>query len=391
MTDIVVNTVLWFMNHRMKLMTKDDICKVISDFFDCKEVKGAKEDLYKNVPESVRPSQLKRFHNKLGSDKEKSAAHASDIYILLQALQNDSSFSGLTFATVSCQFPPLDIGCIDAVALYADVLSLKRDMRVIKTKSEEAETNIDKLKVENANLSKMTAEIKIDKDAAALDADNFAQSLQDLKLLVETSQKSLKLHLDCPGSSDSAVETGGLTSQISSSNESRPTYASQASKGLIIPVPNLKSCQSLSPSAQREEVAQKSESSNDWKTVAKKHHRPALKLGKRLSSSIKTVAPLHKPAEVFLSRLSPETSEENLVTYVNSQFKSVTNVTCNKLNTKYPDYSSFKLSIHGISFKDSVDPDNWPQGTLVKRFFSSNSNRNLPDGSSTTANSTPQS
>ena len=124
MSEVVVNNILWFMSHRMKLMPMENLSKVVSDYFHCDEVKEAKQLLYDKIPEPVRPQNLKKFIHRQGSGKDKSAAaaNASDIYILLQTIENESTFSAPIFATVSCQFPLLDIGCVDVVALHTYVL-----------------------------------------------------------------------------------------------------------------------------------------------------------------------------------------------------------------------------------------------------------------------------
>ena len=44
-------------------------------------------------------------------------------------------------------------------------------------------------------------------------------------------------------------------------------------------------------------------------------------------------------------------------------------ITCEKLKTKWETYASFKISMTGISFKDSLDKQNWPEGIFVKRFY----------------------
>ena len=41
MSEVMVNTILWFMSHRMKLMPMEDLSKVVSDYFRCEEVKEA--------------------------------------------------------------------------------------------------------------------------------------------------------------------------------------------------------------------------------------------------------------------------------------------------------------------------------------------------------------
>ena len=46
-----------------------------------------------------------------------------------------------------------------------------------------------------------------------------------------------------------------------------------------------------------------------------------------------------------------------------------TSITCTQLKSKFGSYSSFHLTIQGISFSDSINPNNWPEGKLVKRFY----------------------
>ena len=181
MSEVVVSTILWFVSHRMKLMLMEDLSKVVSDYFRCNKVKEAKQLLYDKVPESVRPQNLKRFIHRQGSGKDKSAAAAtaSDIYILLQTIENESTFSAPIFGTVSCQFPPLDIICVDAVALYTDVLELKREMKHLRMKNEEAVREVDALKMDSTAINRKMEQVQLNKATAPLEAGRLVQSLQD--------------------------------------------------------------------------------------------------------------------------------------------------------------------------------------------------------------------
>ena len=51
-----------------------------------------------------------------------------------------------------------------------------------------------------------------------------------------------------------------------------------------------------------------------------------------------------KPAEVFVSRLHTDTSEEDIKKYVTSQFKNASNVECEKLKTRFDTYNSFRVT-----------------------------------------------
>lgn len=126
---------------------------------------------------------------------------------------------------------------------------------------------------------------------------------------------------------------------------------------------------------------------SNWQVKTKKKRKP--KLGKKEDSSLKVVKHFSKPAEIFISRLEPNTTEAQLNSFVQSQFMYASSVSCNKLKTKFDSYSSFHVSLTGVSFADALILDNWPAGALVKRFYApNNSNSSSSDNSdsqSTTA------
>jgi hypothetical protein len=70
---------------------------------------------------------------------------------------------------------------------------------------------------------------------------------------------------------------------------------------------------------------------------------------------------------VFVTRLLPKTSADNIQNYVLRQtglkLKSI------KLCTKYETYSSFHIKCEKRVFSDLLNPEIWPEGTLVKPFF----------------------
>ena len=87
-------------------------------------------------------------------------------------------------------------------------------------------------------------------------------------------------------------------------------------------------------------------------------------------TDIKSVKPVLKPAIVFISRLDPSTKEKDIENFAKDQFNGLSKVICEKLITKYGTYNSFKVYLYGVTFKDSLNTDNWHEGILVKRFYS---------------------
>ena len=110
---------------------------------------------------------------------------------------------------------------------------------------------------------------------------------------------------------------------------------------------------------------------SQWKTV-KKQRRPFI--GKKIfidnAFNIKAVTKSIKPIKIFLSRLDPETTEDDLQQDSSSQFKAASHITCEKLSTKFPSYSSFRIILTSISYSDGLNVENWLLGIPVKKFCS---------------------
>ena len=72
-------------------------------------------------------------------------------------------------------------------------------------------------------------------------------------------------------------------------------------------------------------------------------------------TDIESVKLVLKPAIVFISRLDPNTKEKDIEKFAKNQFNGLSKVICEKLITKYDTYNSFKVPLHGVTFKDSLN------------------------------------
>ena len=116
-----------------------------------------------------------------------------------------------------------------------------------------------------------------------------------------------------------------------------------------------------------------SKDEDGFKTFVKRKRPP--KIGKKTTSSLKAVKPLHKALDIFVTRLHPSTSEEEIAQFVKSQFVDAKEVSCSSLKTRHNSYASFKISFSGVLFKNCLDAENWPEGVLVKRYYPPNSEK----------------
>lgn len=69
---------------------------------------------------------------------------------------------------------------------------------------------------------------------------------------------------------------------------------------------------------------------------------------------------------VFISRCSPETTVDNIVKYFSDENIEVSK--CEKLKTRYDDYSSFKVCVPVTQFEKVLTSGFWPRGVFVKEF-----------------------
>lgn len=380
----MVNTVLWFMYHRMKLMTMEDLVKVVADFYhdDEKLIEEAKQILYDNIPERLRPQSLRRNIRRQGNSKDKAMANAGDIYALLQAMQTDSTLSTFKFATVSCQFPSMEIGSIDAVSLYTDVLSLKTEMKMMKVQNEETKKDVDILKNGRLEILSKVDEITKDNHGFVLATDDFSQTIENLKENIAAIQEALKVNDGFISNAGSSAKINNTGKQKSVELTSMPTFADKIQQSLN------SASQSLSNNVATQPPYDQKNYDNDlpFRTVTKRR-KQAPKIGKKLESAIKTVKPLPKLFEIFVTRFDPSTSADELTKFVKTQFENASAVACTQLVTKYQSYASFKVAIRGIPIKECLNVERWPEGVLVKKFFSSPERKNSDKATSSAQNS----
>ena len=78
---------------------------------------------------------------------------------------------------------------------------------------------------------------------------------------------------------------------------------------------------------------------------------------------------MSKPTEIFATRFQTDITESDIKSYITSEFSDAESISIEKLKTKYSTYFSFKTSIIGVSLKDALNKESWPEGIFVKRFY----------------------
>ena len=75
-----------------------------------------------------------------------------------------------------------------------------------------------------------------------------------------------------------------------------------------------------------------------------------------------------RPFNLFISRVSPDTTSDDIMYHARRLVPNA-NIECVPLNTRFPTYKSFKLTVVTESIDRLLDPSNWPTGILVRKSF----------------------
>lgn len=76
---------------------------------------------------------------------------------------------------------------------------------------------------------------------------------------------------------------------------------------------------------------------------------------------------VHKCVDLHICMLHPSTTANDLEDYLRPSFPEVS---CEAVTPRYPEkYSSFKVRLFDSNFKKAMNPAEWPEGVLIRKFF----------------------
>jgi hypothetical protein len=101
-------------------------------------------------------------------------------------------------------------------------------------------------------------------------------------------------------------------------------------------------------------------------TVGPRKKKPVV-IGTGRSTSLRGVKSTPATAAVFVTRLAPGTTEDDICDYVRSVFG--VDACSEQLRTRYNTYASFKVVVKVKHIVKLMDPVLWPEEVLVRKFF----------------------
>ena len=91
-------------------------------------------------------------------------------------------------------------------------------------------------------------------------------------------------------------------------------------------------------------------------------------IGVRKNSDVKRNIVQKRYISLFVSRLSPESTCDDVTSFVKQSLKT-SDVQCEKVAQRYSGHSSIKVDIRIDHTKDVFDPENWPDELLIRWYF----------------------
>ena len=309
---------LCFMSQKRNVMAVDDIVKICGDFYTEDEIMNARALLEQSLPE--------RLSRRQGPNKCRVT-----LVDLLKTLNDPNSALPMFYASDISRLPPVSASHCDVSAILAELQQLRAEVRSLCHLSEEVSVlrqEVSVLRQEMVPLRQLKAEVdEVRKDVSALsaDVDNFPP-------------------LPGPAATTEAVTTGATSTQ-------RKLFADHA---LLL----RNSGMSQQKSKRNRSPVVGSSSSNDRVSAV---------------STVHTI-------DIFISRLHPQTTMADVkecVDVIKGDEISVDNVECEKLKARYEHlYASFyvKVQVKSSEMKRALElfmcEKSWPNGVLVRRYFS---------------------
>ena len=324
-TAFEVIELLCYLQQKSKILTGDDLVHLCADFYTLEEVENARVILKNHVT----PTRL----GKLKGKDVKDVARRTVAMLLKVCLDKSVMLPKFTALNLA-RLPPVSVEHIDVSALMQEICALRQEVRTFASVRDE----MKELRQCMHELTERT------------ERSTMGQSTQS------TSHSEIEGHAAPEATIRYEQSTGQLQVEESGSTAAGVLRHAVRSGALA-------------------HIGNQRKKNSDSRTI----------VGKATPSQRSQLKSASNPRkiELFMSRLCPDATEsivcesvsKTLSDHTNDSNLSVSKVNCVKLETKYDTYASFHVSVivnadqFNSILKCLMDPDMWPLGIIVRRFF----------------------
>jgi hypothetical protein len=398
-----IDELLCFMQNKMRSLPVDNVIKLCLDFYSPEQIESSKLKLYTHT-ESCRDSRS-RFIKRIGDRKSKD--NLQDIVKVLLSLELEDIPSYL--AQDLSRIPPLSAFDNDIIALHRDIEMIKSNLAIVKDchkdvtvikqdlnelrqvqshtfttqcRSASSGTQTDlgvatSISAPESQQRQSTDEVNESINTQDHDSDNTTkEDTSDSE--TESELASLNNQTYSRNNDVRARQTDALDSLNNHSNG----YRNEVWSG-VWSTQTDRSKQKGKHVQSEAAAGHQTRQHNAYGGGKHRSHREQKQRGNQTVIASGNFNGLHavrkhEPKEVpnpnrrvtgvFITRLHPRTTEKKIAQHVRQETNL--KVTPQKLKTKYEHYSSFYIQCDNVERRMMMDPNLWPQGTLLKPYYS---------------------
>ena len=368
---LVCNGILCFLWNKMDLIVHDTLVKLTCDYFESNEIEASKRIVYEC--DAVTSLELHPIRRRNGPNKDKN--NIEDVLYVLHKCP-----TGLPTFVVSdlASLPPLDVNNVDFAHILGEIRALRAEMATLRTEVSSQHTR---------KRLPPTTEMRDKQDARDMQETQETKEMQETQGAETTRPAKSDMHPPSDWMPERPILYTELPLQAGSSpaitsepggaqpRGGRLSYASMAAR----PSTHKGVHSSNSPMVaqfegpvrgpvRRSVTPVVADADADGFTVVKRKRtvtKPKAVIGTKCATTLKAKA--GRFTAVFVSRLDPDTTEDDMERYVRETHNLKS--TCTKLQSKHDSYASFKVEVFCQNISDFYSPDKWPAGIYLRRFF----------------------
>ncbi|XP_078668679.1 uncharacterized protein LOC144909982 [Branchiostoma floridae x Branchiostoma belcheri] len=343
----------------MDTLPTDIVSKLCIETYTEEEIEVAKRLVF----DTCNPDE--RYRKRQGVNK--STANMADI---LRVLHSTAPPSLPIFVSATLHLPAVNFEHVDISACLQELQIVRQEMKLIRDcsiDSVKVQTELMSLRKEIVDLRNRVNSTPPTVSVPRPSPDNHTATFADVVSVTRPSSSARSLAGKAPPD-DVCTQVqghadGAATAPKSLSGDTAPKRA--VAEKAPNPV-STRSSRRSTTGASRDSSDTRDSSSDGFRLVERKRSRPKAVVGTANSTTLTAVKV--RPAEIFVTRLDPNTQPKDVERYLNDNLSRKCAISCGRLQTKYDSYSSFRIAVDSSILPEVLSPSFWPCGTLVRRF-----------------------
>lgn len=352
-----INELLCYVQNKVESCPRDTLAQICSDFYSFDVIKSAKELL----SVSAAPKSNRRLVNRRGNDRcIQSMKDIIDMFLEME-VTNVPIFVARNLADI----PPTSIDSMDSVKVLSEIASVKAQLGQISTGHQEL------LEMIRGTVAGLPSRKPLHGHADDLDSSLCDIEQTDTNMAEQDSEEEPEvLFVENP---KVTVSTRVFRRTDDSKGMLKKRSYLEVASGDVARNPAV-STQRL-PHQQNSQLQQRTQRHTNTSDIVIGSGAHSLKAAQSVTSY--SGSRTHKDMEtrqpkqctgVFVSRLKPKTSCDNVASHVWSVAGHRVDV--EKLQTRYQSYTSFYVKCSRHIRMDLLNGELWPSGALIKPFYS---------------------